>query len=113
MDAPNAGEDGRAPTFEDLVEICRCLNQENVKYLLIGGFAVIALGGARTTKDIDFTTGLAGRPAELFRFRRDVLRERPQPGVGMPSLSTQYLELAKRLRSAGPNETGSADRRST
>jgi hypothetical protein len=34
-------------------------------------------------------TGLAGRPAELFRFRRDVLRERPQPGVGMPSLSTQ------------------------
>jgi len=25
-----------------------------------------------------------GRPAELFRFRRDVLRERPRPGVGMP-----------------------------
>lgn len=26
----------------------------------------------------------AGRPAELFRFRRDVLRERPAPGVGLP-----------------------------
>lgn len=25
-----------------------------------------------------------GRPAELFRFRRDVLRERPAPGVGLP-----------------------------
>jgi hypothetical protein len=25
-----------------------------------------------------------GRPAELFRFRRDVLRERPTPGVGLP-----------------------------
>ena len=25
-----------------------------------------------------------GRPAELFRFRRDVLRERPSPGVGLP-----------------------------
>ncbi|MBT9583818.1 hypothetical protein IV102_10770 [bacterium] len=27
-----------------------------------------------------------GRPAELFRFRRDVLRERPAPGVGLPRL---------------------------
>ena len=25
-----------------------------------------------------------GRPAELFRFRREVLRERPAPGVGLP-----------------------------
>jgi hypothetical protein len=25
-----------------------------------------------------------GRPAELFSFRRDVLRERPAPGVGLP-----------------------------
>ncbi len=27
-----------------------------------------------------------GRPAELFRFRREVLRERPAPGVGLPGL---------------------------
>jgi hypothetical protein len=27
-----------------------------------------------------------GRPAELFRFRRDVLRERPAPGVGIPGV---------------------------
>jgi hypothetical protein len=26
-----------------------------------------------------------GRPAELFRFRHDVLRERPAPGVGLPA----------------------------
>ena len=30
----------------------------------------------------DPSTG--GRPAELFRFRREVLRERPAPGVGLP-----------------------------
>ena len=30
--------------------------------------------------------GSTGRPAELFRFRRDVLRERPTPGVGLPAL---------------------------
>ena len=29
-----------------------------------------------------------GRPAELFRFRREVLRERPTPGVGLPSLKS-------------------------
>jgi len=27
-----------------------------------------------------------GRPAELFHFRREVLRERPAPGVGLPGL---------------------------
>jgi hypothetical protein len=30
------------------------------------------------------TTHTGGRPAELFRFRRDVLLERPSPGVGLP-----------------------------
>jgi hypothetical protein len=34
----------------------------------------------------DTTTG--GRPAEIFRFRREVLRERPAPGVGLPGLRT-------------------------
>lgn len=29
-----------------------------------------------------------GRPAELFRFRRDALRERPAPGVALPGLKT-------------------------
>ena len=37
----------------DLLRICKALNGAGAKYLLIGGFAVIARGGARTTKDID------------------------------------------------------------
>ena len=36
------------------------------------------------TARYDSRTG--GRPAELFRFRRDVLRERPAPGVGLPGI---------------------------
>lgn len=36
------------------------------------------------TGQIDSQTG--GRPAELFQFRREVLRERPAPGVGIPAL---------------------------
>lgn len=31
-------------------------------------------------------TSTGGRPAEIFRFRRDVLRERPAPGVGLPGV---------------------------
>ncbi len=32
------------------------------------------------------SAGTGGRPAELFRFRHGVLRERPTPGVGLPAL---------------------------
>jgi hypothetical protein len=38
------------------------------------------------TGRVDTRTG--GRPAELFAFRREVLRERPAPGVGLPGLRT-------------------------
>lgn len=43
----------RAPEFEDLLKICKALHQEGVKYVLIGGYAVILHGAERTTKDID------------------------------------------------------------
>jgi hypothetical protein len=34
------------------------------------------------TGSLDTQTG--GRPAELFRFRREVVGERPRPGLGFP-----------------------------
>jgi hypothetical protein len=33
-----------------------------------------------------FDSQTGGRPAEIFSFRRDVLRERPAPGVGLPGV---------------------------
>lgn len=33
-----------------------------------------------------FDTRTGGRPAALFRFRREVLRERPAPGMGLPAV---------------------------
>ena len=51
-DAPDRC-DSRAPEFEDLVELCRSLGREKVRYVLIGGFAVILHGFVRTTKDVD------------------------------------------------------------
>ena len=35
-----------------------------------------------------FDTGTGGRPAELYRFRREVILERPAPGVGPPGMRT-------------------------
>lgn len=53
MDDPHDGQYAREPQVEDLARICQSLNDAGARYLLIGGFAVIARGGARTTKDID------------------------------------------------------------
>jgi hypothetical protein len=60
MDDQNAGSQqpaenltSRPPTQADLVGLCRELNQRGVKYIVIGGFAVIAAGLPRTTADVD------------------------------------------------------------
>ncbi len=53
MDDAHDGPYAREPQIEDVVRICRALNAAGARYILIGGFAVIAHGGGRTTKDID------------------------------------------------------------
>lgn len=54
------------------------LHKQNFRRLVEKG------GLVEGTARVDSKTG--GRPAELFRFRRDVLRERPAPGVGLPGI---------------------------
>ena len=54
MDAGDDREYSREPRPEDLAKICAALNREGARYILIGGFAVIARGLDRPTKDIDF-----------------------------------------------------------
>src|SRR5690349_17272602 len=60
MDEPNAGAkpnpkelEPRPPLESDLVALCRELNQRNARYIVIGGFAIIAAGLPRATGDID------------------------------------------------------------
>ena len=43
----------RAPTEQDLVSLCRTLNALDARYMIVGGFAVIYSGYARTTTDVD------------------------------------------------------------
>ncbi len=54
------------------------LHKQNFRRLVERG------GLVEGTGRLDTHTG--GRPAELFSFRRDVLRERPAPGVGLPGV---------------------------
>lgn len=54
MDDTTNSRYSRSPEFEDLLSLCKALNREGAKYLLIGGFAVVLHGAIRTTKDIDF-----------------------------------------------------------
>lgn len=52
------------------------LHKQNFRRLVEQGGLVASTG------ELAYDTG--GRPAQLFRFRRRVLRERPTPGVGLP-----------------------------
>lgn len=53
MDAGDDGQYVRVPEAADVARIGRALNAAGARYLLIGGFAVIAHGLGRPTKDID------------------------------------------------------------
>lgn len=45
--------ESRTPLVADLVTICRALNEQGARYLVVGGFAVMQHGFLRTTGDID------------------------------------------------------------
>ena len=68
MDDAHNGPYAREPQIEDLARICHALNEAGAGYVLIGGFAVIARGGARTTKDIDFLVDAS--PDNVARVKR-------------------------------------------
>lgn len=53
MEPPNQPSASRSPDESDLVRLCRELNVHGVRYLVVGGFAIIQQGLARTTEDID------------------------------------------------------------
>jgi hypothetical protein len=74
VDDPSDREYSRAPELEDVVGLCRSLNREAVRYLLIGGWAMILHGAVRTTKDIDL---LVEPTAENVQALRRALADLP------------------------------------
>ena len=68
MDQERDVPEVRPPTLEDIRRICRALADAEARYVLIGGFAVILLGGERTTKDIDLLVDPA--PENVARLKK-------------------------------------------
>ncbi len=52
-DPERSALESRAPDENDLVAVCRRLNELGARYLVCGGFAIIHAGYARFTGDID------------------------------------------------------------
>ncbi len=58
----------RPPENEDLVKLCRQLNQIGADYLVVGGFAIIHSGYGRFTEDIDLIIDTSpDNEAKVFR----------------------------------------------
>ena len=60
-------DSARPATVEDLKLLLRALNENNVDYLLIGGYALYALGYQRGTTDIDIVLRATREQGELVR----------------------------------------------
>lgn len=78
MDDPADRGYSRAPELRDLAALCRSLNRENVRYLLIGGFAVVLHGSVRTTKDIDL---LVDASPDNVRALKRAMRDLPDNAI--------------------------------
>jgi len=63
----NPTPDARPPTLEDLLDLCRRLNEAGARYIVIGGMAIIQHGFVRATEgvNIPFAT-----PKLLWRLKQ-------------------------------------------
>ncbi len=74
MDDQNAGaernvsdQESRPPVQADLSALCRELNRRGAKYVVVGGFAIIAAGYPRLTTDVDLMVAVdAENEAKVF-----------------------------------------------
>jgi len=57
----------RAPEPEDLIKLCRELNNAGAKYIVIGGMAIIHAGFLRATEDIDLLIDISPENQENVR----------------------------------------------
>ena len=87
MDDTHDGPYAREPQIEDLVRICRALNEAGARYILIGGFAVIAHGGARTTKDIDLLVDASPENVARVKQALHILEDHAADDVAVTDLA--------------------------
>lgn len=73
-----AGLESRPPLLEDLLTICRALNERGARYIVVGGMAVIHAGFIRATEDIDL---LVDASPENFERIQEALSVLPDKAV--------------------------------
>ena len=94
--------------FQDFLELLQCLNDSKVKYLIIGGYAVIKYAEPRYTKDLDIWVEASTLNAKkllqaLTKFGAPTenlsVPELSKPGLifvfGIPPLRVDILNKAK------------------
>jgi hypothetical protein len=62
-----AALESRPPTLDDLIGLCRRLNEEGAEYVVIGGMAILQLGFVRATEDIDLLVDASSENFERLR----------------------------------------------
>ena len=66
--APPEPLTSRPPSVEDLVMVCRSLNEQGVRYVVVGGFAIRNAGYIRETGDVDLLVDTSPEnEAKLYR----------------------------------------------
>ncbi len=68
-----AALESRPPLLEDLLKICRALNERGARYVVVGGMAVIHAGFVRATEDIDLLVDASPENVEKVREALSVL----------------------------------------
>ena len=63
--------EARPPLLADLIALCRSLNREGARYVVIGGMAMIQAGFVRATQDIDLLVDASA--GNIERVRRALL----------------------------------------
>jgi hypothetical protein len=97
MDAPDARpEFSRGATFEDLIELCRHLNEVWAKYAVIREFAVIHYGFFRGTNAMDLLIETSKENIE--KYQKDIvdkayLQELIERSMG-PMPASPYLDVS-------------------
>ena len=72
---------------EDFKEFIQCLNINDVKYLLLGGWAVGIYGHPRATKDIDF---LVAKDNDNLKKLKKALEDFGSPPVDLSKFGLIY-----------------------
>jgi len=67
----NPAPEPRIPTLDDLLLLCRLLNDAGAQYIVIGGWAIIQHGFGRATGDIDLLVDSS--PANFEKLKKAML----------------------------------------